>query len=271
MKTSRSARTPRFFHDGELNAHTELQLTKKASHHLVTVMRTKENERIELFNGDGYNYTAVVTNSGQRTPGKRTQLNIEERSKAITESPLSLILVQAISRGDRMDTCLRQSVELGVTHVQPVYSRHSAKALDEQRLEKKILHWHNIIISACEQSGRATIPILETPVGLTDWLENAASERAKNNSEPSTQRIDYILSPQADTTLAAHLSTQTQLPSSCALIIGPESGIDQEEIDRATATGVQSVQFGNRILRTETAGPACIAVMQSMLGDLRQV
>lgn len=234
-------------------------------------MRTKENDRIELFNGDGYNYTAIVTSSGQRTPGKRAQLNIEKRIKANTESPVSLILVQAISRGDRMDTCLRQSVELGVTHVQPIYSRHSAKPLDEQRIEKKLTHWHNIIISACEQSGRATIPKLETPDGLKHWLEKAASERAKSNSESSTLRIDYILSPHAANTLAAHLSTQIELPKSCALVIGPESGFDQDEIDSATATGVQSVQFGNRILRTETAGPACIAVMQSMLGDLRQV
>ncbi|MFT5893895.1 MAG: 16S rRNA (uracil1498-N3)-methyltransferase [bacterium] len=271
MKTSRSARTPRFFHDGELHAHTELQLSKKASHHLVTVMRTKEQDRIELFNGDGYNYAATVTSSGQRTPGKRAQLTIEERNKANTESPLSLILVQAISRGDRMDTCLRQSVELGVTHIQPVYSHHSAKPLDEQRIEKKITHWNNIIISACEQSGRATVPILGTPVGLIHWLENAASERDTISLDPSTQRIDYILSPHADNTLAAHLSTQTRLLSSCALVIGPESGFDADEINCAISTGVQSVQFGNRILRTETAGPACIAVMQSMLGDLRQL
>ncbi|MFT4726664.1 MAG: 16S rRNA (uracil1498-N3)-methyltransferase [Granulosicoccus sp.] len=270
-KTSRSARTPRFFHDGELHAHTELELSKKASHHLVTVMRTKEKDCIELFNGDGNNYTAVVTSSGQRTPGKRAQLTIDACIKANTESPLSLIFVQAISRGDRMDACLRQSVELGVTHIQPIYSRHSAKPLDEQRTEKKITHWNNIIISACEQSGRATLPVLEAPVGLTHWLENVASERGMTNSELSSQRIDYILSPHAENTLAAHLSAQTHIPSSCALVIGPESGFDEDEVDAAIATGVQSVQLGNRILRTETAGPACIAVMQAMLGDLRQV
>ena len=114
MKTSRSARTPRFFHDAELQAHTELQLSKKASHHLMTVMRTKEKEKIELFNGDGNNYSAVVVSGGQRTPGKRTHLQIEECSKANTESPLPLTLVQALSRGDRMDTSIRQSVELGI-------------------------------------------------------------------------------------------------------------------------------------------------------------
>ena len=271
MKTNRSARTPRFFHDGELHAQSELQLTKKASHHLVTVMRTKEDDSIELFNGDGYNYSAVVTSSGQRVPGKRAQLNIYARSKANCESPLSLTLVQAISRGDRMDSCLRQSVELGVTHVQPVYSRHSVNAYDEQRVEKKTTHWNNIIISACEQSGRAIIPKLGMPLSLTQWLENAAGERSDINKNPLAQRTDYIFSPHAENTLASHLSSQTRIPSSCALIIGPESGFDEDEINGATVTGVQSVQFGNRILRTETAGPACVAVMQSLLGDLRHL
>lgn len=271
MKTNRSARTPRFFHNGELHAHSELHLSKKASHHLVTVIRAKENQCIELFNGDGYNYSAVLSNTGQRLPGKCAQLTIEERNKANTESPVSLILVQAISRGDRMDTCLRQSVELGATQIQPVYSRHSAKALDEQRLQKKQSHWENIIISACEQCGRATIPALKAAVDLTQWLEQAAVERSKINTDSSTQRIDYILAPNAKTTLGANLSAQTPQPTSCALIIGPESGFDEEEISYAITKGVQSVQFGNRILRTETAGPACMAVMQSMLGDLKQV
>ena len=271
MKTSRSARTPRFFHDGELQAQTTLELSKKASHHLMTVIRMKENERIELFNGDGCNYTAVVVSGGQRTPGKRAQLHIEDCINANTESPLALTLVQALSRGDRMDTCIRQSVELGVTHVQPIYSRHSAKALDDQRTEKKITHWNNIIISACEQSGRATIPTVKYPISLTQWLAIAASERSEANATLSTQRTDFILSPHANNTLAAHLSEQTQQPGTCALIIGPESGFDEDEINEATTTGVQSVQFGHRILRTETAGPACIAVMQSMLGDLKQI
>jgi 16S rRNA (uracil1498-N3)-methyltransferase len=170
-----------------------------------------------------------------------------------------------------MDTCLRQSVELGVTHIQPVYSRHSAKPFDEQRIEKKIAHWNNIIISACEQSGRATVPKLIAPTHLTRWLETADRERTEHNLDLANRRIDYILSPYAVDTLAAHLSAQSQAPDSCALVIGPESGFDKDEVNSATQSGVESVQFGNRILRTETAGPACIAVMQSILGDLKQV
>lgn len=263
----RNARTPRFYHEGELQAHSQLQLSKKASHHLVTVMRTKENDRIELFNGDGYNYSAVVTSGGQRSPGKQAELQIDECNKANSESSLSLTLVQAISRGDRMDTSIRQSVELGVNHVQPIYSRHSVKPLDEKRTAKKIMHWNNIIISACEQSGRATIPTIEMPISLAQWLESASTDREQ--IKPPNTRVDCILSPYAQDTLAAHLSTQDQAPRSCALIIGPESGFDEDEINNAMASGVQSVLFGNRILRTETAGPACVAVLQSLLGDLK--
>ena len=270
MKTNRSARTPRFFHNEELQANTDLQLSKKASHHLVTVMRTKENDKIELFNGDGYNYEAIVANTGQRVQGKRAELLIKDRVESNTESLLKLILVQAISRGDRMDTSIRQAVELGVSQIQPIYSRHSIKPLDDQRLAKKMEHWQNIIVSACEQSGRTKIPQLAAPQPISAWLQMNSEQRKTTPADSPAARIDYILSPLAEDTLAAHLSAQTQAPGQCALIIGPESGFDEDEINTAITSRVQSVQFGNRILRTETAGPACIAVIQSIWGDLKQ-
>ncbi len=277
-KNERTARLARFHHVGELQANTELTLSKNASHHLVTVLRTRQGDVIELFNGDGFNYRATVLDTGQRTPGKCAQLFVQEATAALTESPVSIMLIQAISRGDRMDTTLRQSVELGVNHVQPVHTRHSARALDEKRAAKKLEHWHSILVSASEQSGRARLPTLAAPVTLEQALE------AQSGSDQSTQQ-NHVLDPTASQSLAAHLRTmkhrepmrteQDALVSShytpsIGLIIGPESGLDADEIEMAVRYGAQAVTIGPRILRTETAGPACIAITQAILGDLDQ-
>lgn len=271
-KNSRSARIARFHHDGELQAYSQLILSKTASHHLVTVLRTRQGDIIELFNGNGHNYRASLVDTGQRTPGKRAVLELHEALPADSESPARITLIQGISRGDRMDTSIRQSVELGVAHVQPVYTRHSAKALDEPRTLKKLDHWRAILISACEQSGRACLPTLHAPMDLGQWLQLQT-----DTSIQDAPAVFYVLAPNAKRTLASDLhafdGAAAQGPTHetqrhIGLIIGPESGLDVDEIEAAIVAGARPVTVGPRILRTETAGPACIAMVQSILGDL---
>jgi len=274
-KTTRAARTARFHHDGELQADTELTLSKAASHHLVTVLRTRQGDVIELFNGDGCHYLATVLDTGQRTPGKRAILQLQEARPANSESPVRITLLQGISRGDRMDTSIRQSVELGVNHVQPLYTRHAAKALDEKRTAKKVEHWQAILISACEQSGRASLATLAEPISLEQWLTALSTEPDVN-----VPAHTFILDPTADESLVSHLygmKRAAEEPNGSAsdvavhdlgLIIGPESGLDADEVELAIQAGVIPVTIGPRILRTETAGPACISMVQAILGDL---
>lgn len=263
MKTTRNARTPRFYHEGKIEAYSELELSKKASHHLVTVVRTKIDDKIELFNGDGNNYSAIVTDVG-----KRARLRIEDCIEATNESPVSITLVQAISRGERMDLTVRQAVELGVSQIQPLYCRHSVKALDEKRTAKKMEHWQNIIISACEQSGRARVPLLEEPITLNQWLEQTEHTSTTSDSHSKLHTCKLILAPTAEHTFSNLFHSMQGTLEKCSLLIGPESGFDEDEIHVAVCSGVQSVSFGRRILRTETAGPATIAVVQSLVGDL---
>lgn len=258
----RRARTARFYQAENLHSKTELTLSKSASHHLITVLRTRKNDVIELFNGDGHNYRATVIETGQRAQGKCAQLQLHERIAVLNESPLSITLVQAISRADRMDVTLRQAVELGVHHIQPIYSHHSAKPLDDTRASKKQEHWQSIVISACEQSGRAVLPTLATPVTLSYWLDL----RQANN----TTKQDYILAPTAPQSLLSHISNTASISTPIGLLIGPESGFNEDEIINAQNAGVQAVRFGPRILRTETAGPAAITLLQTSLGDLGQ-
>lgn len=257
-------RIPRFHHAGELADHQQLTLSKTATHHLVTVLRAREGDVIELFNGDGNNYRATVLDAAVRGAGKSATLQLHESTDAQTESPVQILLVQAISRGDRMDTTIRQSVELGVNRIQPVFTRHSARALDEKRSAKKQEHWQSIIVSACEQSGRALVPTLAEPVMLAAWLE----ERAL--ADPSQQPL-YVLAPQAHASLTARLRSQhgnAREQALTGLIVGPESGLDDDEIAQACSVGAEAVSLGPRILRTETAGPTCVALVQATLGDL---
>jgi 16S rRNA (uracil1498-N3)-methyltransferase len=276
LKTVRSARTARFHHVGELCTSSELTLSKNASHHLVTVLRMRQGDVIELFNGDGYNYQATLIDTGQRTPARCAVLQVHGSREALTESPVATTLVQAISRGDRMDTTIRQSVELGVACIQPVYTRHSARPLDEKRTLKKQEHWQSVVVSACEQSGRAILPALATPVTLEQWLIESPACALPHHTV-------CILSPVADQSLVSHLGRYLPRDSHeslhdnslavgtgirIALIIGAESGLDADETAMAISAGAHAVKVGPRILRTETAGPACIALVQATLGDL---
>lgn len=274
-KPHRSARIARFHHEGELQGSSELILSKAASHHLVTVLRTRQGDVIELFNGDGCNYRATLVDTGQRAPGKCAVLQLQDAQTGIPESPVRITLLQAISRGDRMDTSIRQSVELGVAHVQPLYTRQAAKALDERRTAKKLEHWQAILVSACEQSGRARLATLAAPVALQQWLQDQTSESAYPRPEHT-----FVLDPTAAESLVSHLHKMTtdtpavqpadnqQPRHDIGLIIGPESGLDADEIQMAIDAGITAVTIGPRILRTETAGPACITMVQSVLGDL---
>ncbi|MFK7993020.1 MAG: 16S rRNA (uracil(1498)-N(3))-methyltransferase [Granulosicoccus sp.] len=257
----RHARIARFYHQGPVSADTKLELDKDASHHLGKVLRTSVGDPIILFNGDGNDYYATVIDTGKMGTGKRCILHIDTCIPGIPDSPLAITLVQSVSRPERMDISLRQAVELGVTRIQPVYSKHSIKVTDEKRVSKKQQHWQSIVISACEQSGRAVIPELCESVSYATWVQ----------TPKETDDVHFVLAPGATHSLLHQLKNLLTTPPArkVTLIIGPESGLDPHEIQEAIDSGAIPVNLGRRILRTETAGPACIMLLQSILGDLQ--
>lgn len=248
---TRKARTARFFLDQPLTLdHTEV-LDKRASHHISTVLRMRKGDMLVLFNGDGHDYVADVLETG-----RRGQVFIRERLTSPRESPLELTLVQCISRGERMDSTIRQAVELGVTRLCPVSSRHSVKLEDSAREAKKLAHWQNIVISATEQSGRNVVPRLDAPCSLASWLEQESEDNA----------VRLTLSPEAANGVAA-------LPPAArafVALIGPESGLDEDELEQSVACGFQAIHLGPRVLRTETAGPSILSILQARNGDMKQ-
>lgn len=261
-RSTRRARIARFYHDGVLQPDTQLTLDKQASHHLVTVLRTQPGDQLVLFNGDGNNYPASLLETSGRNASKAAHLHIESCQPGLPDSALAITLVQCVSRPERMDICLRQAVELGVSAIQPLYSRQSIKVNDAKRAQKKQEHWQSIVISACEQSGRSTLPNLADALSYSEWLAQPMD----------TDNTHFILSPTATESLTQRANSMAQgsaYAGNVSLIIGPESGLDTDEIQQAVDAGASAVNLGNRILRTETAGPAGITLLQCLLGDLR--
>lgn len=263
----RSARTIRLYSDQPLAPGISAELDKRTSHYLANVLRASKGDRVVLFNGDGYNYTGEV-----RVAGKLRRINILDAQANNNESPLTSTLIQAISRSDRMDATVQKAVELGVNEIQPVYSRHSITRLDASRSKRKLEHWSSIMINACEQSGRSQLATVRSPLPLADHLQQLPVTHATE--------LRCVLAPDADQPLVDNLignssgkpignmPGSTQAATHVMLLVGPESGFDEDELDAALQAGFQVTRLGPRILRTETAGPAALAILQSRYGDL---
>ncbi|PID61732.1 MAG: 16S rRNA (uracil(1498)-N(3))-methyltransferase [Gammaproteobacteria bacterium] len=244
----------RFHHHGELAGQAMVTLPKDASHHLMKVMRAAAGAEVELFNGDGCTYLAVIDTG---STAREARLVITARHPANGESPLDIHLVQAISRGDRMDSALRQATELGVAAIAPIYSEHAIPALDAKRAGKKREHWQAIARSASEQSGRNRVPELAPPQHFSTWLDDFRAS--------SRTCLPLMLVPGARLALTRAASAAANHP--IILLIGPESGFSTAEIRAANAAGIRSVSLGPRVLRTESAAPAALAALQATCGD----
>lgn len=241
--------TPRFYCPNPLQAGLTIQLPNNAAVHATRALRLAVGDPVILFNGDGHDYAGTLTSVRKQEVSAR----IEQQQPKHNESPLRIILAQAISSGDRMDFTIQKAVEMGVHAIQPISSQRSIVKLSGERADKRREHWQNVAISACEQSGRAYVPAVAATLSLPQWL--AAAEEFS---------LKLTLDPLAQPSLA-----QLAAPSgSICLLIGPEGGLSEAEISLARDHGYQGVRLGPRILRTETAALATIAAMQALWGDL---
>ncbi len=232
----------------ELDENTEvLVLPDKVHRHAIQVLRLKQGAELHLFNGQGLEYLAVLEEVAKRS----STVKLVKLLKVENESPLFITLLQGISRGERMDYALQKAVELGVNHIIPVITERCNVPLTGGRAEKRLAHWQGIITSACEQSGRSILPILSNVTQLEEAINNC------------TVKCRLVLDPLADSGLTT-LATQNEV----ALLIGPEGGLAEQEIQQAVNVGFQATTMGPRILRTETATVAALAVVQAVWGDI---
>lgn len=241
-------RIPRIYLPQSLSAGNDVELDSNALRHVVQVLRLKAGHPLILFNGEGGEYTAELT----RVEKRRATAHITEFQDINRESNLYTHLGLGISKGERMDFALQKAVELGVNEITPLFTEHCVVQLDDKRALKKQEHWQAVIISACEQSGRNTLPILNAPQSIKHWI----------NILSSTTKL--ILDPVASTTLA------TVKPGTAGVIlaIGPEGGFSQTEIDLAQENDFIGITLGPRVLRTESAAIASLTAIQALWGDL---
>jgi len=209
-------------------------------------LRKAEGAQVEVFNGDGAQYSATIISSSKSA----VTIQVESEEQISKESPLAIHIGLAISKGDRMDYAIRKIVELGGNKITPLITQRCEVRLSKERMEKRLKHWQAIVISACEQCGRNRIPELHETVRLEHWL-GAVDEQAR-----------LIFQPGGNASLADRPARE-----SVALLVGPEGGFKSLEVEQAQQAGFDSIMLGPRILRTETAPLAAISVLQYLWGD----
>lgn len=229
---------------------SEVALEGDRARYLGRVLRLRVGDEITVFNGTGPEWIARIA---AMTRSSAT-LAIGNAGDATAESPLKIHLVQGISRGERMDYVVQKATELGVKRITPVLTEYGVVKLDEKRSAKRRDHWEGVAASACEQSGRSRLPLIDAPLPLKAWF----------GAKPADADVDLVLAPGATTPLAKIPAPGTK----ACILIGPEGGLSQVEYEDAEVSGFKAVSLGPRILRTETAAAAALAVMQAAWGDL---
>ena len=239
----------RFYHSNPLGLNQIITLDEFASHHALRVMRVKVDDFLVLFNGDGFEYRGRVSDINKKT------INVEilSKEKNNSESPININLFQSISSNEKMDMVIQKATELGVSSIQPIFTSRSTIKLSLDRAKKRLIHWRQVSISACEQSGRSKIPTIKSPIEF-----DQISEGIKTNS------LNLLLHPD-------NLEESSNLPNEYSgdinVFIGPEGGFSQDEVLLLKKQNCINIKLGTRILRTETAPLAIIAILQYKYGD----
>ncbi len=239
---------PRIYSSETLIPGQQVALDEQAVTHLVRVLRMQSGDTFRLFNGDGHEYSASLLVENK----KYASAIIGEILRSDAAMPLALHLGQVMSKGDRMDFTVQKATELGIREITPLSSERCDVRLKGERMDKKREHWQRVAISACEQSGRNSIPVIHDPVNLSDWLTAVEADR-KLLLHPHNQKP---------------LNSDEQ-PQSVAILVGPEGGFSDPEVMLCQQQGFDGLLLGPRILRTETAALTALSVIQYVWGDFR--
>lgn len=237
---------PRFFCPDGLAPNSDMPLPADVAHHAERVLRLSVGDEIVLFDGRSGECAATLL-----ALGKQAVARLGPRLEVERESPLAITLVQALASGDKMDWIVQKAVELGAVAVQPVAAERSVLKLSGERAAKRVAHWQQVAVSACEQSGRNRVPLIAEILPLSKYLAQAAEGRR------------LILAPGA----AGALARKSPPDGPLSVLIGPEGGWSPAELILAERAGSEPLALGPRVFRTETAGLAAMAALQTLWGD----
>ena len=240
--------TTRIYTQQTLQLNQTVRLEAGPSRHLLKVLRFQIGQQCKLFNGGGVDYVATLI----AVHGREAELSIKQVIELDNESPLNIHLFQGISRGERMDYAIQKSVECGVTEITPIFTARCNVKLSGDRIEKRCRHWQSIAVSAAEQSGRAIVPVIHRPCTLMQSLANIQGlSFVADTQTQTTDQLDWVLGTKVN------------------VMIGPEGGFEQQELEQCYANGLRALSLGPRILRTETASVVAITLLQSRWGDMQ--
>ena len=237
-------RLSRFFIDAPLSL-GQHELPEAQAHYIGRVLRHAAGDAVQLFDGSGQEYLGELIEVGK----KAVRVELREQLAGQAESPLRIHLGQGLSRGERMDWAIQKATELGVGEITPIVSERCEVRLKDERADKRLAHWRQVAISACEQCGRSVLPVIHAPITLAEWQAHVQAE------------LTLVLLP-----VAAPLESHAR-PHSLAFLIGPEGGLSVAEVEQAKAAGFHAARLGPRVLRTETAPVVALAVAQQLWGD----
>jgi 16S rRNA (uracil1498-N3)-methyltransferase len=242
-------RINRIYTSSPLKTGSQVALPPSGANHVARVLRLRAGAPLVVFDGTGGEYRAEIVS----TSGNEVVVSVGDHIQGVSESPLRITITQGIPRSERMDWALQKATELGVSVIAPVIAARSVVRLDESQSAKKLDHWRNIVIGACEQCGRNRIPQVLQPKSLREHFATHPKEGLR-----------LVLNPTAPGSLAG----LTSMPTKVELLIGPEGGLDDDELAHAQNAGYVPVRLGPRVLRTETAAVTALSVLQAMWGDL---
>ncbi|UVE45297.1 16S rRNA (uracil(1498)-N(3))-methyltransferase [Pseudomonas chlororaphis] len=237
-------RLSRFFIDAPLSL-GEHELPEAQAHYIGRVLRMAEGDALQLFDGSGNEFRGTLLEVSK----KRVVVRLDESFAGQVESPLQIHLGQGLSRGERMDWAIQKATELGVNEITPIFSERCEVRLKDERADKRLAHWRQVAVSACEQCGRSRVPVIHPPMLLADWIKQTQAD------------LKLVLHPVAEP-LVSHAK-----PATLAFLIGPEGGLSDTEVDQAQDAGFLPARLGPRVLRTETAPVVALAVAQQLWGD----
>lgn len=239
-------RIPRIHLNQPLQANQDITLDDRNAHYLGSVLRMKAGMALVVFDGSGMEFAGTITALGK----KAAVITLGDSHDPGTEAAVHTCLGIGISRGERMDYIVQKSTELGVSIIQPLFTGRCEVRLDERRASKRRAHWEQVSISACEQSGRTRIPNILAPLYIEQWLDNLDCQ------------YKFILDVNGRTSLS-----DMPCPDSVALLVGPEGGLSDNEKTLASGKGFSVLSLGPRVLRTETAPVAALALFQYLWGN----
>jgi 16S rRNA (uracil1498-N3)-methyltransferase len=244
---------PRFYCPPPLPLGGLFDLPPEAAHHAARVLRLREGNRVEMFDGLGNECHGIIA----ELSGKRVVVGEISACNVNRESPLQVMLAQALSSSEKMDWVIQKATELGVTEIQPLDTERSVARLSAERAAKRLEHWRQVAISACEQCGRNLLPEIHAPLDIMVWLQQMKEQPGES---PAAK---FILLPQG----AASLHNQQKPQGKAVLLVGAEGGFTEAESDSALRCGFTPIRLGARVLRTETAAVAGLAALQTLWGD----